>query len=152
MTEKTGGAGMARYLSQTDVWAIAFGCIIGWGAFVMPGTTFLPIAGPLGTLAAMAVSAAIMLVIGHNYSYLMIHRPGPGGVYSYTKEAFGRDHAFLCSWFLSLSYLSIAFREDELAAEKAGMQAHIAKPLDVDRMLKTLAEVIQEDRSRRNRR
>ncbi len=102
-------AGMARYLSQTDVWAIAFGCIIGWGAFVMPGTTFLPTAGPGGTVIAMAVSAVIMLIIGTNYAFLMTRRPGTGGVYTYTKEAFGRDHAFLCSWFLSLSYMSIVF-------------------------------------------
>ena len=32
-----------------------------------------------------------------------------GGVYSYTKEAFGRDHAFLSCWFLCLSYLTIVF-------------------------------------------
>ena len=32
-----------------------------------------------------------------------------GGVYSYTKDAFGRDHAFLCAWFLCLSYLAIVF-------------------------------------------
>ena len=32
-----------------------------------------------------------------------------GGIYSYSKEAFGRDHAFLCSWFLCLSYLTIVF-------------------------------------------
>ena len=100
---------MDRYLTRVDVWAIAFGCIIGWGAFVMPGTTFLPIAGPGGTLLAMVISAAIMLVIGMNYAYLMVRRPGTGGVYTYTKEAFGRDHAFLCSWFLSLSYISIVF-------------------------------------------
>jgi len=101
--------GMARYLSQTDVWATAFGCIVGWGAFVMPGTTFLPIAGPGGTVVGMGISAAIMLVIGMNYAYLMSRRPVTGGVYAYTKEAFGRDHAFLCSWFLSLSYTSIVF-------------------------------------------
>ena len=100
---------MDRYLSVTDVWAIAFGCIIGWGAFVMPGTTFLPVAGPGGTVVAMAISAFIMLIIGKNYAYLMIRHPGTGGVYSYTKEAFGRDHAFLCSWFLCLSYISIVF-------------------------------------------
>ena len=35
-----------------------------------------------------------------------------------------------------------AFREDEEAAKEAGMQAHIAKPLDVGRMLRTIAEVI----------
>ena len=98
---------MDRYLSRTDVWAIAFGCIIGWGAFVMPGTTFLPIAGPGGTVVAMAVSAAIMLVIGMNYAYLMVRRPGTGGVYTYTKEAFGRDHAFLCAWFLRMRRLSL---------------------------------------------
>ena len=98
-----------RYLSQTDVWAIAFGCIVGWGAFVMPGTTFLPIAGPAGTVISMLISMAIMLVIGFNYAFLMIRKPGTGGVYSYTKEAFGREHAFLCAWFLCLSYLTIVF-------------------------------------------
>ena len=98
-----------RYLSPLDVWAIAFGCTIGWGAFIMPGTTFLPVAGPLGTVIAMAISVLIMLVIGANFSFLMRHNPGTGGVYAYTKSAFGRDHAFLCAWFLSLSYLTVLF-------------------------------------------
>lgn len=31
------------------------------------------------------------------------------GVYVCTKEAFGRDHAFLSGWFLCLSYLTIVF-------------------------------------------
>ena len=105
----TGKIGFDRYLSTLDVWAIAFGCIVGWGAFVMPGTTFLPVAGPVGTLIALAISVAIMLVIGANFAFLMIRRPGTGGVYAYTKEAFGRDHAFICSWFLCLSYLTIVF-------------------------------------------
>lgn len=98
-----------RYLAPLDVWAIAFGCTIGWGAFMMPGTTFLPVAGPLGTVIAMAVSVVIMLVIGANFFYLMRTRPGTGGVYAYTKAAFGREHAFLCAWFLSLSYLTVLF-------------------------------------------
>ena len=101
--------GFARYYSTVDVWGIAFGCMVGWGAFVMPGTTFLPIAGPLGTLIAMAISVAIVLIIGMNYAWLMAHRPGTGGAYSYTKEAYGRDHAFLCAWFLCLAYLTIVF-------------------------------------------
>ena len=101
--------GLARYLSPLDVWAMAFGCMVGWGAFVMPGTTFLPVAGPAGTLIGMALSVAIMLVIGANFTFLMNHNPGTGGVYAYTKDAFGRDHAFLCAWFLCLSYLTIVF-------------------------------------------
>ncbi len=98
-----------RYLTPLDVWAIAFGCTIGWGAFMMPGSTFLPVAGPLGTTIAMAISVAIMLVIGANFFFLMRNRPGTGGVYAYTKAAFGREHAFLCAWFLSLSYLTVLF-------------------------------------------
>ncbi len=101
--------GFDRYYRPIDVWAIAFGCMVGWGAFVMPGTTFLPVAGPAGTLIAMVISVIIILIVGANFSYLMIRRSGTGGVYAYTKEAFGRDHAILCSWFLSLSYLTIVF-------------------------------------------
>lgn len=41
-----------KLLSALSVWALTFGCVIGWGAFVMPGTTFLPSAGPLGTVLA----------------------------------------------------------------------------------------------------
>lgn len=98
-----------KTLSSLDVWAIAFGCMIGWGAFVMPGTTFLPIAGPAGTIISMCVGTLLMIVIGYNFSYLITHSSRTGGVYSYTKEAFGRDHAFLSSWFLCLSYLTIVF-------------------------------------------
>ena len=46
---------LKRSLSPLNVWALAFGCIIGWGAFMMPGTTFLPKAGTLGTTLAMLI-------------------------------------------------------------------------------------------------
>ena len=98
-----------RYLSPLDVWGMAFGCMVGWGVFAMPGTTFLPVAGPAGTVIAMVIGMIIMLVIAENFSYLMGRTSITGGVYSYTKEAFGRDHAFLSSWFLCLSYLTIVF-------------------------------------------
>ena len=101
--------GLDRYLSPVDVWAIAFGCMVGWGVFAMPGTTFLPVAGPAGTVLALLVSTAVILVIGKNFAYLMGRSSVTGGVYSYTKEAFGRDHAFISSWFLCLSYLTIVF-------------------------------------------
>ena len=107
--EMDGNKALDRYLSRLDVWAIAFGCMVGWGAFVMPGTTFLPAAGPAGTVIALAIGTLLMLIVGMNFSFLMTHNPNTGGVYSYTKNAFGRDHAFLASWFLCLSYLTIVF-------------------------------------------
>ena len=98
-----------RYLSPIDVWAMSLGCMVGWGVFAMPGTTFLPVAGPLGTLIAMFIGMIIMLVIAGNLTYLMGRTSMTGGIYTYTKEAFGRDHAFISSWFLCLSYLTIVF-------------------------------------------
>ena len=109
MEQQNNKNGLDRYLSPVDVWAMAFGCMVGWGAFVMPGTTFLPVAGPAGTLIAMAVGVIVMLIIGFSTSWLMERSPRTGGIYLYTKEAFGRDHAFLCAWFLCLSYLTVVF-------------------------------------------
>ena len=88
---------------------MAFGCMVGWGVFAMPGTTFLPVGGPAGTLISLTAGMVIMLIIGANFTYLMGRTSITGGVYSYTKEAFGRDHAFLSCWFLCLSYLTIVF-------------------------------------------
>ena len=41
-----------------------------------------------------------------------------------------------------LAMTANAFKEDELAAREAGMQAHIAKPVDVEKLMKTLSSVL----------
>ena len=97
----------APYLSTLGAWALAFGCSVGWGAFVMPGTTFLPIAGPAGTALGIAIGALVMLILGASYHYLMNRFPDGGGTYSYTKRCFGYDHGFLSAWFLILTYVAI---------------------------------------------
>ncbi|MBR1931232.1 MAG: APC family permease, partial [Lachnospiraceae bacterium] len=99
--------GLTRYLSPISVWALAFGCSVGWGAFVMPGTTFLPGAGPFGTVLGIALGTVVMLFIGMNYHYLMNRYPDAGGTLTYTARAFGYDHGFLSSWFLVLVYVAI---------------------------------------------
>ncbi len=98
---------LEKKLSPINVWSLALGCIIGWGAFVMPGNTFLRNAGPLGTAVAMGVAAVIMIVISFNYNYMINKFPFAGGEFTYTNKAFGEKHAFVCSWFLGLSYLAI---------------------------------------------
>lgn len=97
------------YLSPLNVWALSFGCAVGWGAFVMPGTNFLPIAGPLGTALGMAIGGIIMLIIGYNYHFMMNKYPDAGGTYSYAKKVLGYDHGFLSSWFLILVYIAITW-------------------------------------------
>lgn len=98
---------LSHYLSPISVWALSFGCAVGWGAFVMPGTTFLPAAGPLGTALGLALGAVVMLLIGMNYYYLMNRFPNAGGTLTYTIKMFGHDHGFLSAWFLVLVYVAI---------------------------------------------
>lgn len=98
---------LEKKLSPINVWSLALGCIIGWGAFVMPGNTFLGKAGPLGTAISMGIAAVIMIVIAFNYNFMINKYPVAGGEFTYTQQAFGEKHAFVCSWFLGLSYLAI---------------------------------------------
>ena len=100
---------LEKYLSPLNVWALSFGCAVGWGAFVMPGTTFLPLAGPLGTAIGLFIGAIAMLIIGMNYCYLMKKFPDAGGAFTYTKNFFGYDHGFLNAWFLVLTYIAIVW-------------------------------------------
>ena len=95
------------YLSIAGAWALAFGCSVGWGAFVMPGNTFLPLAGPVGSAVGLGLGAAVMLLIAANYHFLMNRFPDAGGTYTYTKKSFGYDHGFLSAWFLILTYVAI---------------------------------------------
>ena len=100
-------SGTKQYLSPLNVWALSLGCIIGWGAFVMPGTTLLPLAGPVGTITALCLGAAAMLIIAVNLCHMANRYPDSGGAFSYTKHVFGYDHAFLCAWSLVLAYIAI---------------------------------------------
>ena len=100
-------SGLVPYLSMLGAWALAFGCSVGWGSFVMPGNTFLPIAGPVGGAVGLGLGAAIMLIIAVNYHFLMNRYPDAGGTYTYVKKSFGYDHGFLNAWFLILTYIAI---------------------------------------------
>ena len=107
-TEKTNSdRTLKRSLSPLHVWALAFGCIIGGSAFFMPANTFLPTAGPLGPVIAMLAAAGIMILIAFNYHYMVNRLPEAGGEFAYARSAFGNRHAFICSWFLSLSYIAL---------------------------------------------
>ena len=98
---------LIRYLSPVTVWSLAFGCAVGWGAFVMPGTTFLPQAGPVGSILGLVLGGVVMLIIGYNYHFLMNRYPDSGGIYAFVKKVFGYDHGFLGAWFLILVYVAI---------------------------------------------
>lgn len=88
------------------VWAIALGSAIGWGCFILP-TEWMNIAGPVGTIIGLGIGAILMMIIAVSYGVLIEKHPVSGGEFAYTYLKFGRDHAFICGWFLTLAYICI---------------------------------------------
>lgn len=97
---------LKRSLSPIHVWAIAFGCVIGWGSFINPGKKFLPASGVAGTAIAMVMGAIVMIIIAFSYAYMVPKYPKAGGEFTFTKNCFGKNMAFICGWFLVVAYLT----------------------------------------------
>ena len=106
MTVHDKESGLKRQLSPLHVWAIAFGCVIGWGSFINPGKKFLPNSGVAGTAIAMILGALVMIIIAMSYAYMVPKYPRAGGEFTFTKACFGRRTAYLCGWFLVAAYLT----------------------------------------------
>ena len=77
---------LRRQLSPMHVWAIAFGCVIGWGSFINPGKKFLPNSGVAGTTIAMILGALVMIIIAFSYAYMVPKYPNAGGEFSFAKN------------------------------------------------------------------
>ena len=97
---------LQRQLSPMHVWAIAFGCVIGWGSFINPGKKFLANSGVAGTAIAMILGAIVMIIIAFSYAYMVPKYPKAGGEFTFTKNCFGKTLAFICGWFLVAAYLT----------------------------------------------
>lgn len=97
---------LQKQLNPMNVWAIAFGCIIGWGSFINPGKKFLPNSGVAGTAIAMIMGALVMIIIAFSYAYMIPKYPKAGGEFTFTKACFGKIPAYICGWFLVAAYLT----------------------------------------------
>ena len=94
-------------LSPLSVWALAFGCITGASSFIMPSDTFLPYAGPVGSLLAIILGAVVFMVGSRSYSYMIQKLPTNGGTFVYTNSVFGRSHGLLAAWAIGFAYLAL---------------------------------------------
>ena len=110
-----------KSISILGAFALSIGTAIGWGSFVVTGSSFVSKAGPLGSMIGLIVGALIMMVVAYNYHYMMNKYPDTnGGIYSFAKYTIGSDHAFLVSWFLIITYSAILWANASSFALFAG--------------------------------
>lgn len=106
MSQQQQSGSFKKDLGRWQIWALALGAIIGWGCFVMPGTNFLPKAGP-SAIIGLLLAGVIMAIISFSYGYCIQKYPLSGGEFIYADASFGKTNAFLCGWFLVLGYWSL---------------------------------------------
>lgn len=54
----------------------------------------------------MVLGALVMIIIAFSYAYMVPKYPKTGGEFTFTKNCFGKNAAFLCGWFLVVAYLT----------------------------------------------
>ena len=119
----TAPSALRQTLDPLQVGALALGCIIGFGCFVLPGD-FLATAGPLGASLGVLLGGLAMLVIARSYGVMVRTFPVAGAEFAYAYFAGGRYHAYICGWFLALGYLSVV----PLNATALGMLGKFVAP------------------------
>ncbi len=153
-----------KYLGILGAWALSFGCSVGWGSFVMPGTTFLPIAGPVGTALGLGLGGLVMLVLediesehavngkeavrmfeeseeGYYDAILMdVRMPEMDGLTA-TKTIRALDRPDAKSIPI-IAMTANVFDEDIERTHEAGMNAHLSKPIEPEKMYETMARLI----------
>lgn len=98
---------LSKGLGRTDVIALGFGTMVGWG-WVMMAASWVSGAGYFGALAAFLLGGVILLLIGLVYGELTAALPLAGGEFVFVYRAVGQRTAFLTGWIMALAYLSVA--------------------------------------------
>lgn len=92
-------------ITPLNAWAFSFACSIGWAAYIMPATVFLPEGGILGSVAAFLAGGAGMCVIALCYHYLDNILPSQGGIYHLIKASISRRTGFIAGWSMGLAHM-----------------------------------------------
>ena len=105
-SEPAAASRFGRVLGGLDVFALAFGAMIGWSWVILSGG-WIEDAGILGTGVAFVLGGAIVIVIGLLYAELASALPFAGGEHVYADRAFGSGFAFVCAWAIIFGYVSV---------------------------------------------
>ena len=95
-----------KVLNKFDIFAIAFGAMIGWGWVIMAGIWIMR-AGSFGAMSAFAVGGVMVIFVGLTYAELTSAIPETGGAHVFSHRAFGPNVSYLCSWSLILGYVGV---------------------------------------------
>ena len=93
-------------MGTSDVLAIAFGAMVGWGWVVSTGE-WIERGGVLGAVIGFLLGGVMVFFVGLTYAELTPAIPETGGESIFSQRAFGPHGSFVCTWGLILGYIGV---------------------------------------------
>ena len=98
--------GFIRVIRRKEVFALAFGAMIGWSWVALTGN-WIDGAGSVGAMLAFAIGGVVVIFVGLTYAELASAMPQAGGEHVYSHRALGSTASFICTWAILLGYVSV---------------------------------------------
>lgn len=98
---------LEKTLNPANIWAVALGSIIGWGAFIQSPNWMWKAGGPAPLVVGFLLGGLLMLIVGFSYAYMIAKFPVSGGEFAYAFVGFGPTASYVCGWMLAIGYLGI---------------------------------------------
>lgn len=97
----------AKTLGRGEIWAFAFGSVVGWG-WVMLAGGWVSSAGSVGAIIAFVIAGLVCCFIGMAFAELCPMIPQTGGVLVFTYRAGGYKFGWFAAWAMAFAYVAVA--------------------------------------------
>ena len=101
---------LKRALGRVEVFALAFGTMVGWGWIRLPGE-WIEDAGVLGAVIAFSIGGLMCILVGLTYAELTSAFPLAGGELAFSYRGMGYLGSWITGWTISFAYTGIAAYE-----------------------------------------
>ena len=100
-------ASLGKTLKRKDIWAFAFGAIVGWGWIMLAGG-WVETAGTLGAVLALLLGAVMAGIVGIIYAEMTPMLPLSGGEMVWAYRGGGYKFSWFTGWAICFAYLAVA--------------------------------------------
>lgn len=97
----------SKTLGRGDIWAFAFGSVVGWG-WVMLAGGWVSDAGSVGAILAFVIAGIVCCFIGMAFAELCPMIPQTGGVLVFAYRAGGYKFGWFAAWAMAFAYVAVA--------------------------------------------
>ena len=97
----------AKTLGRGEIWAFAFGSVVGWG-WVMLAGGWVSSEGSVGAIIAFVVAGLVCGFIGMAFAELCPMIPQTGGVLVFAYRAGGYKFGWFAAWAMAFAYVAVA--------------------------------------------